>query len=337
MKQLFTFLFICCCSFAVLNAQVTLTKENHEFVPGLKHQSQRVEYQSPGESGQNITWDFSEAKTIGEMIKSNSDFEKDTETGIIKVFRNEDRVTFLYNISERGNEYLGYESETYKLLFNKPLLKTQYPQAFGNYIEGTYDGTLSYHSIDRSYPVSGTYSTHGDATGTIILPNGDKYPVLRVHTTQKIDMDGGSVSLIDKYLWYAQDVRLPLFVSIQNYTVKKDGTKALRNQESYYSPVLKSGNVETGIINTEKAIAYKVFPNPFRDNIELSYDLPKETLVKIELFDSRGTKLSTLVSQTQSGSISFTKDVSQYTQLQGTYFLKLQFGNKVYTEKLLKK
>ena len=336
MKQLFTFLFICCCSFAVLNAQVTLTKESHEFIPGSKHQSQRVEYQSPGESGQNIIWDFSKAETIGEMIKSNSDFEKDAETGIIKVFRHEDQITFLYNISERGNEYLGYENKAYKLLFNKPLLKTQYPQTFGNYIEGAYEGTLSY-GADRSYPVSGTYSTHGDATGTIILPNGDKYPVLRVHTTQNIDADGGSASQIDKYLWYAQDVRLPLFVSIQNYTIKKDGTKALRSQESYYSPVLKSGSVETGISNVEKTVAYKVFPNPFQDNIELSYDLPKETLVKIELFDSKGTKLSTLVSQTQSGAVSFTENVSQYTQSQGTYFLKMQFGNQVYTEKLLKK
>lgn len=335
MKRFFTFLFISCCSFAILQAQVTLTKETHGFVPGQAHKSQQTEYQSPGESGQNIIWDFSNAKISEKVIPSSTDFKRDEISGAMKAYRHDDKVTFLYNISERGNEYLGYEKGSYKLVFSKPLLKTLYPQSFGTFFEGEYEGDLSYGNNSNSYPVSGTYSTHADAAGTIILPNGDSYPALRVHTTQTSSMNG-SVSVVEKYLWYTHNVRLPLFVSIQNFGLKEDGSKILKNQQSYFTPDVKIENDITGIDNLN-AIAYKVFPNPFQGVIELNYNLPQDTKVTIELFDTKGMKLKTLVSQIQNGSISVTEDVSRYTQNQGTYFLKLQFGDKVYTEKLIRK
>lgn len=338
MKRFFTLLFIFCCSLAVMQAQVTLTKKTHGFVPGQVHDSQPIEYQAPGKSGENVVWDFSTVKTVGTLRTSNatSDFEKDPATGNTKVFRSNDQVTFIYNISERGNEYLGYEKDNIKMSYNKiPLLKTQYPQSFGTYFEGKFEGTYSFGD-NSSIPVSGDYSTHADAVGTIVLPNGESYQALRVHTYHTLDIQG-SVSVTEKYLWYAQDVRLPLFVSIQNFSLKNDGTKILRSQNSYYTPEVKRENAFTDINETESVIAYKVFPNPFQDAIELSYYLPTETKVSIELFDSKGMKLTTLVSQTQSGSVSLTENVSQYAKSQGTYFLKLQFGDKIYSEKLIKK
>ena len=333
MKQIFTLFFIISCSFAVSQAQVTLTKETHGFNPDQTHQSQQVEYQAPGESGQNIVWDFSQIKQAGD-IKSSTDFSIEPGSGFIKAFRSDDQVTFYYNTSDRGNEYWGYERGHLKTILAKPILKTVYPQAFGTFFEGTYDGEYAY-AAEKSLPLSGTYSTHADATGTIILPDGKSYPTLRIHTTQTTDI-AGSVSLIEKYLWYTQDQQMPLFVSIQTFRLKKDGSKTLQSQNSYYAPGLKSASDVTGI-NTDSSMEYKVLPNPFRGNLEVSYVLPKETKVIIDLYDSRGSKLTTLVSQTQSGSVSFTKDVSKYTSAQGTYFLKMQFGDKVYTEKLLRK
>ena len=332
MKQFFTFLFISLCSIAVLQAQVTLTKETHGFIPGQVHESQPIKYQAPGESGKDIVWDFSKITDVTKVSKSATDFET-IASGQIKAFRQNDQTTFLYNISELGNEYLGYETATSSLLFSKPLLKTMYPQTFGTYFEGEFEGEYLYAT--GSYPVTGTYSTHGDAMGTIILPSGESFPALRVHTIQTTNISSSSSSIIEKYLWYTQDVRLPLFVSIQVYSINKNGNKLVSSQQSYFNPEVISKEVSG--INLLNEISYKVFPNPFQGVIEVTYDLPQETKVDIELFDSKGTKLATLASQTQTGAVSLSKDVSRYTQIGGTYFLKLQFGDKVYTEKLIRK
>lgn len=333
MKRYFTFLFISCLSVALLQAQVTLTKETHGFATGVAHESQPIEYQAPGEGGTNMVWDFSSVKTTGEVNRSATDFSTDLSTGHIKAFRQDDQVAFWYNISELGNEYLGYEGRNHKMLFTKPLMKTMYPQSFGTYFEGTFEG--EYTSNSTSYPISGTYSTEGDATGTITLPSGETFSALRIHTTQLTEING-SGTFIEKYLWYAQDVRLPLFVSIQVYSVNKAGKKTLSTQESYYNPDTRSGSDVTAI-DAVSAIAYKVFPNPFEGVIEMTYDLPQETAVTIDLFDTKGSKLTTLVSQTQTGSVAISKDVTRFTQKAGTYLLKIQFGDKTYTEKIVRK
>ena len=335
MKRFFLFLFLLGCSLAFAQAQVTLTKETHGFITGKNATVQRVKYQSPGTGGRNANWDFSQVERIDEAVTSVTDFEIEETTGYIRSLRHSDGMTFLYNISNAGNEYVGYDSRNVQVRFTKPLLKTTYPQSFGTYFEGEFEGKYSY-STGSSKPLSGTYSTHADAEGIITLPNGESYTALRVHTTQTTDM-GGSKTHIEKYLWYASNVRLPLFVSVRTFSVNKNGDKVLRGEEAYFNPETQKLNDATGIESPVETIAYKVFPNPFQGIVELSYDLPQETAVIVELYDSQGMKLNTLVSQIQSGFVSLSKDVSAFTHSQGTYFLKMQFGDKSYTEKLIRR
>ena len=84
------------------------------------------------------------------------------------------------------------------------------------------------------------------------------------------------------------------------------------------------------------ALPYKLFPNPFKNEIQVSYNLPEKTNVTISLYDANGVKLTTLVSEEQSGNRTAFQDVSKYAQLPGVYLLKIQLGDKIYTEKLLK-
>jgi hypothetical protein len=82
---------------------------------------------------------------------------------------------------------------------------------------------------------------------------------------------------------------------------------------------------------------YKVFPNPFQDEVQLTYFLPEKTNVTVTLYNSNGAKLTDLISnETQVGSNSVSKNVARYTRAPGVYLLKIQFGSNIYTEKLVK-
>jgi hypothetical protein len=328
MKRFFTFLLIIFCSVPMLFSQVKLTKTTHGFISGMEHQGQTVEYQDPGLSGNSVIWDYSKI-TIPETIeKSFSDLETNYNEGNIKVARN-DGCSFFFNNTEESNEFWGYESKNGKLILTQPIVKTKYPQEYGTQFDGFYSGTLSLDE-NHSRTIEGTYSTHADATGTIILPGNLKLPVLRVKTTQT----DASWELV-KYLWYAQNEKLPVFVTMEEYIIGNDGTGKLTSKRSFLNTNVNKS--PTGI-SAIGEVSYKVLQNPFKDEVQLSYTISGEANVNIDLYASNGAKIATLISnQVQSGSLSIAKDVTSVASVPGIYFLKIKIGDKVYTEKLIKK
>jgi hypothetical protein len=331
MKRFFTFLFIAFSSVSLLCAQVTLTKATHGFTSGQSHQCQEVTYQAPGNAGTNLVWDFSQAVLKDKAPASDSNIEESFDGGNIKAIRN-DGCTFFYNITEKGNEYIGYQVGNTTLRFSEPILKTKYPQTLGTQFEGKFNGTLTTEGSDYVRRVEGNYSTHADALGTIILPDGASLPALRVRTTES----DGARELV-KYLWYAQDVKYPIFVTTEEYEISGQDARILRGGSSFVNITIEKITQSATGLQDLKAATYKVFPNPFKDEIQLSYYLPEKTNVTIALYSSNGTKLSTLVSgQTQIGNNSVSQNVAKYTSAPGVYLLKIQLGDKIYTEKIVK-
>lgn len=332
MKRFFTFLLIAFSGASLLCAQqVTLTKATHGFSSGQSHDCLAVEYQAPGNAGTNLVWDFSQVVFEDKAPASNSNLEANFDGGNIKALRN-DGCTFFFNVTEKGNEYVGYQVGNSTLRLTEPILKTKYPQSFNTQFEGKFQGTITTEGSDYVRRVEGSYSTHADALGTIILPDGASLPVLRVKTTE----GGGAYELV-KYLWYAQDVRYPVFVTIEEYEIGANNTKTFRGGSSFLNIKLdKVSKSATGIPDLT-ATTYKVFPNPFKDEIQVSYYLSEKTNVTIALYSSNGTKLTTLVSgKVQNGDNFVSKNVAKYTQSPGIYLLKIQLGDKVYTEKIVK-
>jgi len=325
MKRFFTLLLIASGAVPLLHAQVTMTKATHGFFPGMNHECQSVQYQSPGESGKNCVWDFSKATLLDETqyVSDLSD-----ETGTIKASRN-DGCEFFFITTESANEYWGYKAGNTRLKYTEPIVKTKYPQTYNTSFSGKYAGTYSIEGSDYKRYVEGTYSTHADAVGVIVLPGNLSLPALRVRTTE-VSTAFEQV----KYLWYAQDIRLPVFVTLENYSVAADGTKELLNAKSFLNILIKS---PATVQSTQDEFSYTVFPNPFRDELQLTYSLPEKALVTVELYASGGSKLVTLVSnQLQSGTQTISQDVSKYAQLPGVYLLKITVGDKTYTEKIVK-
>jgi len=324
MKRIFTFLLILLGMTPLLFSQVTMTKASHGFISGQNHECQAVQYQSPGEPGKNCVWDYSKATLLGED-KSVSDLSN--EKGMIKASRN-DGCEFFFNNTENANEYFGYKADNKILQLTEPIVKTKYPQTYGAQFSGKYLGTYSIEGTNASSKVEGTYSTSADATGVIILPGDISFTALRVKTIERT----ATFERV-KYLWYAQEVRLPLFVTLEDYSIAADGTRKLVASGSYLNTQTKS---KDAVQLSEDAFTYHVYPNPFRDEIQLTYTLTEKALVTVSLYASGGAKLITLVSQVQDGTQVISENVSKYTQQSGVYFLIITVGDKTYTEKLVK-
>ena len=330
MKRFFTFLLIVLGASTMLYSQVTMTKASHGFFVGQSHECQAVQYQAPGESGLNCVWDFSKVILLKED-KSVADLSDDNYgTGPLRVNRN-DGCEFFFNTTEYVNEYLGYKAGNSKLEYTEPIVKTKYPQTYNTQFSGKYKGTYSIEGSNYTYNLEGTYSTHVDGSGIILLPGDVSFPAIRVRTTEATP----TFERV-KYLWYAQNVRLPLFVVLEDYYISADGTRTLKTTLSYLN--VKADDNPTGIQSPlADSFSYQVFPNPFVDKIQVSYSINGKALVNIALFSANGTQLATLVSnQLQSGDQSISQDVSKYTQQAGVYLLKLTIGDKTYTEKIVK-
>lgn len=330
MKRIFTFLLIAFGSVSLLFSQVTMTKATHGLVSGQTNNAWMVTYQQPGAAGKNVIWDFSNVELKDNML-STSDIEGNFGESNVRAIR-DDGYTFFFNVTDKGNEYTGYEVGNRKMLYDKPILKTIYPQKFNTRFSGSFSGNIYTEGSDKVMHVEGTYSTHADAWGTLLLPDGISFQALRVRTTES----NGQMELV-KYLWYTQENRYPVFVTMENYAIANDGTtRHLIFSSSFLNAnINKSDNNYTGMQNIA-ASPYKVFPNPFKNEIRMSYNLPEKMNVAISLYDANGAKLVTLVSEDQSGNQIVSQDVSKYAQLPGVYILKIQLGGKVYTEKLMK-
>ena len=328
MKRFFTFLLIVFGAIPLLLSQVTMTRASHGFFSGQNHECQVVQYQSPGEFGKNCVWDFSKAILLEKTESVSNLSDEIYGPGTIKADRN-DGCEFFFNITESVNEYWGYKAGNTRYQLTEPIVKTKYPQTYNTQFSGKFTGSISVEGSNYVSQVEGTYSTHADGIGTIILPGDVSMPALRVRTTE---VYRGLERV--KYLWYAQNVRLPLFVTLEDYSIAADGTKKLASTVSYLNLKVKNPVVAKPL---EDKFSYQVYPNPFKDNIQLNYSFPEKTLVTVELFASDGAKLVTLVSnQEQSGVQTISQDVSKYTQQPGVYLLRITVGDKTYTEKLVK-
>ena len=78
----------------------------------------------------------------------------------------------------------------------------------------------------------------------------------------------------------------------------------------------------------------KAFPNPFNNMTTISFSLPKSGDTRLEIFDSRGYLVTTLVAgQVSAGTHSIQWDARQNAS--GTYFYRLRSGDRSETRRLV--
>jgi hypothetical protein len=196
--------------------------------------------------------------------------------------------------------------------------------------------------------MQGTYSSEADAFGTLILPTQQVLNnVLRVKTIEKyVEESCSNVEIqIEKYLWYISEYRYPVFVTWDISYAYQDGQTA-HSQTSFYTladlhqpsdnPVYPTYTAEEHAENKVPEITHHVYPNPYNAYFHLTYTLEEPTVVNIALYSLSGNLVREIVNtRTQSGIHHITYNASG-SEITGVYYLRLQFGDKLYVRALVK-
>ena len=254
MKKSILFFFI---QFVVFNviAQPVLEKSYNMFRSGDKLTKQQMEFKKPGEAGADQYWDFSQLKTINENYQvSYLDYLDSL------VVDREQRTLYKYSLKGDSLLFVGFENPVTIINHLKPELHLVFPVRYEDHHQDYYYGTGNYGG-QLDVTLSGKFSSHADAYGTIVLPGGDTLRnVFRVHYTKKqlekklphysfsvpdsiFSTDSIEYRLAtdtlwtqtDTYRWYAEGYRYPVFETIEN-TLYLHQQPHFQSATSFYYP-----------------------------------------------------------------------------------------------------
>lgn len=180
-KNVITIICILLCSFSI-SAQTTITKPLQGFRGGDTLFKQQIEYKDPGRRGENVLWDFSRLKSINDdyrvcyYVPKKKMLDKQLITCL------ENRTMYKYAICSDSVLLLGFENSGSKMYNTNPELQLFFPFTYGDSIAKKFEGFGEFMSTHSSSTV-GRLITVADATGTLILPDGDTiFNALRIRS-----------------------------------------------------------------------------------------------------------------------------------------------------------
>ena len=257
-KSLLLFGLIFLAKMSSLCAQNVLNKEYNMFRGEDVITKQQIKYKHPGRAGANVLWDFSKQEAVNEKYKL-SYIQSETDSVVTGC---ENNTLYHYLLRNDSLYSLGYENPTTLINNQKPELLLTFPFSYQKRIEGYFYGTGNYcRRLDLTS--QGKTVTWGDASGMIILPNGDTLQhVLRVRSLKKIaekmvpyvqkdsvipaiaDIDSINYHLnndsvymqVETYRWYADGYRYPVFETVESITFKNQTPFKHFNTAFFYSP-----------------------------------------------------------------------------------------------------
>jgi len=341
MKKYFSILM---CLIPLLSyAQPVLTYNSHGLMPETANIMRSVEYVSPGNAGAQVIWDFKHASSAEDVMFVKESISKINSRDIL--LTNLKGVAFSFTCDAQANIYNGYQDEHFSIVFDQPITKVIYPFTYGNKISGHFSGSILSNNSNTEFSRVGTYSTEADAMGTMVMPGGQVLKnVLRLKLVEKYvqkacgDLD---VHLV-KYAWYIEEYRYPVFV-VHDITYTYPDGKVTTQHEAYVTtaglnqvadePVFESEN-QPDIKGKQVDVEHSVYPNPYSDILHITYTLDKPTMVSISLYSLSGNLIAEMIrGKVQEGVQHLTYSPKEIT---GTYYLRLQFGDKVYVRALVK-
>ncbi len=290
--------------------QSLMSYETNAFLDGDQHHYLRVENVldiSEGDSGSNITWDFTHLIPSDSVTSYMLDATQEPgnehfpEANIVV---KEDGEVIFFHVSPQGIEKHGYIRSDNIFKYDLPIKRFSFPFSYGEKIDGKY--TL--HRIGAPETIfHGTYNSEIDGYGTLILPGNITISnVLRVRSMQKYDgVDSGYVT----YRWYSlyadPILRYPLLSIIKiegvvNPYVKKAAYYAHANQLVEKAPINRKFLSPQEFTTAEASLLrVKAYPNPFIEKVTLEYMLPDKAKVTVLVSDALGRVVETLVDKEQ--------------------------------------
>lgn len=278
-------------------AQITLTSANTP-AAGDDYIAQGCDTTGvePGNSGADVTWDFSSLIPEGEAVTDqyvtpgstpySSSFP--TATIVQNVYNS---IFLYYKVTETSQSFLGMGNSVMLEVYDDPELLISFPFTFNSTLtdpfSGSYDvlGITTYHF--------GTHTLTADAYGTLKLPTGTYNNVLRVKSVNdaKDSMYIFGTSNVNhdinvSWLWYTASGRYPLFEIVKTTSTTQSGT--------YHSKAVayRSG----GTFIAEKNTLHSIFisPNPVTDAANIKVNCQQACSAIINVLDLAGNKMQTV-------------------------------------------
>lgn len=256
-RNILLFLFLWGCRLMV-QGQTVLLQNTHLPREGDVILKQELQYKSPGRSGSNVIWDFSELSVLDTGYREY--FTGSPDSILMKV---SPRSRSEYKMTEDSLFCIGYQTSTLQIKYLLPELYRHYPMFYRDSISSLYYGEGKYsHTLNMA--VYGISTQQADAYGTILLPDGDTLThVLRIrestHASQRLSSYSDILSCgndshystdslhyrlshdsitwqTDTYRWYASGYRYPVFETVQT-SIITSATPTRHFYRSYYYPL----------------------------------------------------------------------------------------------------
>ncbi|MBI2280392.1 MAG: T9SS type A sorting domain-containing protein [Bacteroidetes bacterium] len=308
----------------------------------------------PGNSGNNVLWDFSNLLPCCGTVESSLDtmiWEEHTSTPNAAVFPLSNIVNkencFIYHshvthVDETDCYYNHYIKDSTGLLY----YGLEYPakSTFNNYWNIfpllTYGDSLQ-HTATIHIPISPDsvrvyhidYLSVADAWGTVVTPTDTTVDAIRIYTTETVFDTlyvNGIVQQVSNYVgnyyyrWYTKNLGFPVL----------EIAKGMQTQQPpFFQKVsyAKELNIAIGIIDNTTALfeKIKIYPNPFDNNITIVQPFSKSS--ELIIYNVKGEIIYTT-------NISSQHIVKTEEWNEGIYFYQLRQGQEIVaTGKIIKR
>lgn len=287
---------------------------------------------SPGPSGANQTWDFSQYTSAATMSQTTYDCPGNSNCSDFPVankligFTGANSYSYMLfsnnDVSMIGSKIIDQNNNTTKQIYDDYKLDQKYPITY----QQTFSDSWSSHSVPAGNTETGTQTVTADAYGTLITASGTFPNTLRIKRVQNYTPNStGSPSITvtsESYMWISPSYK-GFLLSISFNDASFGGMPPVQTRSFTF------GN--NGLLSTTETAAdtndqMEISPNPGYDCINLK---TKEPVAKTEITNMEG-KMILKSAETDKINISHLSS--------GTYILKAQLKTgKSVVKKFIKK
>lgn len=333
MKRLYLFIIVLTLSLSVV-AQPTLTKSFNQ--PILGEVNTKLICDSvgvvPKSSGVNQLWDFSNfiltsnVETSNYISTSAGGGASYTGSSFVESYGS---TKFFMKATATQYEIVGIENPSFALNINgNTAIQFAWPVAMGYSKTDAFSGTA--HANNLNGNVTGNIVSTAPGNGTLIIPGGNTfYGVLqvriRITATASFLLGVTTVNLkaVD-YTYYDATHKFPLL------------TVSYADVTGAYTSKAASIRVHDGIVGINDLnfdATFSIFPNPAKDNFNVSLNNIINAHCTIEILNSLG---QTIQVHQLGNDKQISNNISVSNLTSGVYFVKTTLGDKVSVRKLIK-
>jgi len=192
--------------------------------------------------------------------------------------------------------------------------QAELPYTFNSQWMQTYEQTLL---INGTPLITSTVSLSAivDAYGTMTIPGGASYEVLRVREEQTISGITG--------VFYAFIASNGAQVTVTPVDANPPNTGTINVEETNYNGALATTGVEqiSGLPNDYDLS--QNYPNPFNPSTNIEYSIPSESFVELKVYDVLGNEIASLVNEQQQAGV-YRADFTADNLPSGMYFARIR-------------